>query len=245
MACHQGMGDHIVCNAIYQHYAKNSKLCFIPVQIRYLRQVRQMLYDIKGIKLLPIFSLFPFFQTRLLAKVLAVFKFKIVNLGYFGLEFRKDRNRFLDEEFYRQAGLPLDTRWRGFVFSRRPIKELKLFTKLGIEESEFILVHDDPSRGFKIQMNTINFKGNVVRTRFFRGFSVFDYFKVIARAKEIHCIESSFAHFIDSIDVGPTALFLHRYARPGVASSKSNQISYNRKWQIISEDSIHIDYGIS
>lgn len=232
IAAHQGLGDHIVCNAIYRNYASRARICLIPCTTHYYSQVREMLGDVKNVVLIPIFSNYTFFQTRWLIKIMQFIRIRVIRLGYFGTDFKNDE-KFTDQSFYEQAQIDWRSRWQDFYIPYNLDKAVSLFTKLGLSGSKYILVHEDESRGMKIRKEYLSNQYTVVRLEHRPGYHIFDYTKVIEEAVEIHCIESSFAHFIDSISGGPKSLFLHTYARPTVREQKSNQITYKRKWNII------------
>jgi len=191
-----------------------------------------MLGDVKNVILIPIFSPYSFFQTRCLIKIMQFIRIRVIRLGYFGTEF-KNNEKFTDQFFYEQAQIDWSSRWLDFYFPNDEVKAYSLFNKLGLNGSKYILVHDDESRGMNIKNEYLNNRFTVVRIKNIPGYHIFDYTKVIEEAVEIHCIESSFAHFIDSISGGPKLLFLHTYARPAVRMKKSNQIAYKRKWNLI------------
>ena len=63
-------------------------------------------------------------------------------------------------------------------------------------------------------------------------YSIFDYYPLIRQATEIHCIESSFAAFIDSIQINGS-LFCHRYARPEPYQNKLIANTFGKDWIIL------------
>jgi hypothetical protein len=158
-------------------------------------------------------------------------RIRVIKLGYFGTNFKIDAEKFTDKSFYEQAQIDWSSRWRDFYFTRNQIKANSIFSSLSLTSGEYILVHDDKARGMEILDEYLNNQFRIIRIKKKRGYSIFDYVKVIEEAAEIHCIESSFAHFVDSIPEGPELLFLHTYARPTVKMMKSNQMAYKRNWK--------------
>jgi hypothetical protein len=113
------------------------------------------------------------------------------------------------KSFYDHVNLPYEYRWR-----RCPIKDaVKLIPQMWWDEGcdRRIFIHDDSSRGFSI--NRITDNGNKFRPCRTRvNESMLKYADIINTADEIHCIDSSFFHLVDSLDpVGK--LNLHCYAR--------------------------------
>jgi hypothetical protein len=190
-----------------------------------------MLKDLKNIFLIPIASKRPFFQTRLLIRIMQLSRIQVIKLGYFGNNFKLDPEKFTDQSMYEQAQIDWSSRWRDFHFVRNLSKANSLFSSLGLAHGEYILVHEDKEREMKIKDEYLGNQYRIIRIEKKMGYHIFDYVNVIEAAAEIHCIESSFAHFIDSISEGPELLFLHTYARPDVKMMKSNQISYKRNWR--------------
>jgi hypothetical protein len=113
------------------------------------------------------------------------------------------------KSFYDHVNLPYEYRWR-----RCPIKEAaKAVPQDGWEGfvDRKIFIHDDPSRGFnatKVTQNGIQFRPPQSAV----SESMLQYATLINTADEIHCIDSSFFHLVDSLDpIGK--LNLHCYAR--------------------------------
>ena len=77
------------------------------------------------------------------------------------------------EEFYRQASVPYENRWKYSIeHDHEPIK---------LDVDRFI--HDDQQRGYKIELDGF---------RPYLTDNIFDWSYAIENAKEVHCIESSF-----------------------------------------------------
>lgn len=92
-------------------------------------------------------------------------------------------------EFYRQAGIPYENRWKYKIRAHRGV----------IKEKKSIFVHDDASRGYVI---------NVDGFRPYMTKNIFDWAYMIENADEVHCIESSFRLMIDFLNP-KGKLFLH------------------------------------
>ena len=140
-----------------------------------------------------------------------------------------------DESFYAQSGLSLELRWNNFVIQRNDIKEQLLYSRLVVNEP-YIFLHEDRSRNFIIDRKLINNKLQIVEPiPQCDDFSIFDYLKIIENAAEIHVIESSFAHLIESVEVQGER-FAHRYARPYVMDDFRQQPTYRHDWNILTRD---------
>ena len=62
-------------------------------------------------------------------------------------------------------------------------------------------------------------------------FSFFDYLKIIENASEIHCIESSFAALIESLEYS-IPKYAHRYARPEAKNDFRHEFTYRSNWHV-------------
>ena len=100
---------------------------------------------------------------------------------------------------------------------------------------EYIFVHQDPSRGFIIKnlnRRDIQIIDYSEPFRFAKlTNNIFDYLLVLERAKEIHCVESSFLFIVDSFNF-KGALFNHRYAR---SYPTNNTPTLRNDWKILNE----------
>jgi hypothetical protein len=123
----------------------------------------------------------------------------------------KEPNKRFDSVFYEMAKLPLESKWNEFCIKRDRNREEEVVDLLGLRNKEFIFVHDDASRNLSI---TKNLPKDIKIVRPDRmDISIFDYLGVIERAREVHCIDSSFMNLIDCIQLRTQALFFHKYVK--------------------------------
>jgi hypothetical protein len=116
-----------------------------------------------------------------------------------------------DEAFYRMANVPFEYRWSKFRVLSDAEAEERVFEAV-VQSSPYVFVHDDIDRGFTISPNRLPEGIPVIRPRAGLTDVIFHYKKVIERAAEVHCISSSFAHWIENAELGGKR-FLHKYAR--------------------------------
>jgi len=100
---------------------------------------------------------------------------------------------FVDAK-YHLARVSLDEKWN-LVWDRDTKKEDALFTELNLPEN-YIVYHSQGSR----ESFTLNLPKNHPAIEFKKvaGYNVFDWYKVLSKAKEIHCIDSVLVNFVDS-----------------------------------------------
>lgn len=215
-----GLGDAIICNAIFRHYAKSYDLVCIPVKHHNLPSVNFMLRDVPNIVLRGV--------TNDVEALLFLRNWKghKKGLGAFSSDGTFKASEF-DRSFYKQAGVEFDCRWDQW----KCVKDEKRFESIYStiqnppNETPFAFVHDDPKRGMLIDDSKIEcmvFSPTYMEI-------IFDYWPVIESAAEIHCINSSFALFIDSIPLPKNPrLCLHLYARPG-----GEVPTFRKNWEML------------
>lgn len=231
--CHQGLGDHILCNGLYRDYAKEFKRCLIPVTQKYYRTICRMLSDVENIQIVKFKNPFYSYKMEAHANLLNAWGYETLKLGFFGTDFFKDGSKRLDSSFYDQARLPLNRRWDAFELRRNNGAEARLFNLLVGDKKEYIFLHDDKKRNFLINRQLIPRNIAIVKPDegLNKKFSFFDYLKVIENAKEIHCIESSFAALIESLKFSMPK-YAHRYARPEANNDFRHEFTYRSNWHV-------------
>lgn len=234
LLAHQGLGDHLACNGLYRELASRFGTILLPVVSRYKRELHAMLSDVPNLRIIPILNEFPFKQQRIIAGMLQNFNVPILRLGRFDPNFFFRSDIRLDEFFYQQMSVPLKVRWDSFHYKRDIDKENKLFdTMLHKETSPYIFLHEDESRGYTIDRARIDKSLKIVTPNPLSGNTIFDYRRVIENATEIHCIESSFSAFIDSIKCSKPKKFAHRYARPEAKNDFCHEFTYSSNWTVL------------
>lgn len=96
---------------------------------------------------------------------------------------------------YILAGIPLIERWN-LTWKRDDKREDELYQRIVSEYGrDYILCHDESWDGSRIIMDF----ENKVSFRPIDDFNVFDWYKVILKAKEIHCIDSVLCNFVEAV----------------------------------------------
>ena len=153
---HLGLGDHIICNGIYRHYAKIYDSCAVPALAHNYQSVKDMLSDLKNIEVVSVDSDEEMIQQM---REREEAKCDVLKLGYYGEDFLKGPAIRFDRNFYLQANIDFEKRWSEFDFPRDMHVEHKLFEQIvgtDTKEGEYIFLHEDASRGFEIDRNIIN-----------------------------------------------------------------------------------------
>lgn len=235
---HLGLGDHIICNAIMRKLRESYDVVHMPVKKHNLQNVRDMFKDDKGIELISVDG------DAEAIRYCNMFKQhveKIVGVGIYGQDFLKDSSSF-DESFYKQVEMEHNDRWGMFSYARDMEQEEKLFDSVDLPE-KYIFVHDDKSRNYEIEDSTLTEGLYIFRPKHKFGTdcktTLFHYGKIIERATEVHCIDSSFACYIEHLDCsGVDKMVLHRYIkqeREFNTQDKNHPFfpQYRQKWEVI------------
>lgn len=230
---HLGLGDHILCNAIYRHFSKISEKVVIPVKKHNLLSLQMMLLDRKNIEFYVVKDTNNLKKIQESITLIFGNTYKIIKLGYFGDGFLTNPNVKYDENFYKQAGVPFNNRWDDFEFSINQKNAAEICNMSSISK-KYDFVHDDKERNFEIKEQYLNSERLRIKPISIKRdvYSIFDYYPLIRQATEIHCIESSFAAFIDSIKVDGS-LYCHRYARPEPYQNKLIANTFGKDWNIL------------
>ena len=194
-------GDIIICAPIAAHYSSRGFEIHWPVYDEYQALMKHFPYVA---------------QTRLTSGPYDV----IIDLSFgFGgkpeLWWKKNMKRF--DSFvtakYELAKVPLEERWN-LAYARDSNREDSLFNLVVPKGREFALVHDRTHTG-----QLFEYEGDLEPVFFhhIKEFSIFDWWLVIMAAKEIHCIDSSLANFIETMkEISPRKKFMYLSCRnPG------------------------------
>lgn len=201
---HLGLGDHILCNALVRHFAARHATLGLFVKRRYLESVRFMYRDNPGIRF------FAVRDDREVGDFLHHWpKAPCIRIGFENLDIS---TLSFAESFYQQVGLDYARRWDGMV-QRDRAREEALYHRLVGQPGPYIFVHDDPGRGYVIDRDRLPADLPVVRPQPGLTDIIFDYALVLERATEIHCMDSSFRHVVDTLELSGPRLFLHLYAK--------------------------------
>lgn len=121
-----------------------------------------------------------------------------------------DVKRF-DEFFYKQHQIDFDLRWINGQVAPGPKSSL-LFNQLNPENTPYILVCNRESGMISYQLNIFNPHNiKIIEVQALTN-NIFDWFKLIIGATEIHSIDTAFVHVIESIfyELNHPPIYYHR-----------------------------------
>jgi hypothetical protein len=210
---HLGLGDHIICNSIVRNFCDSYDTVYLFVKPHNYKNVEFMYRDLTNITLIKGYD--NFCENYIKRK-------NYIKIGFDEL----DRSISFDKSFYKQSNLHFEMKWSDFHIERDYEKENKLYREL--INIEYIFVHDDIDRGFKVREDLLPKDIKIIRPSM--EYDFFDYCKIIENAKEIHLMESSYKCLVEHLNIKSKRLFYHTYIRNYPknirVSSKYNWIEY-------------------
>jgi hypothetical protein len=229
---HQGLGDHIICNGLYRQLALRSRRVYLVVKKSKHNQVKLMLRDLANIYFVQVPDKYEWKSVDIIQLIAKFLKIETVSLGFYGQSFFEANMRF-DSNFYHQAKIDFIHRWKSFEYLRDEKKEMELFRVLVSSNEPYIFLHEDAERGFLIDRDKVNSSMRIIEPlKLPSRFHIFDYFKIIELAREVHLIESSFAAFVESLNF-KCSKFAHRYSRPEASNDFRHEFTYASDWTIL------------
>lgn len=218
-----GLGDHFLFNGMIRELAKQNDL-LVFVWERNYKDVSFLMRDLKNVTLV-----------RLFLESAEEFDYYVQNLKYDEMLLVNDHERILGKSFkldvkhksplknsYVANGFDWKLIFDNFHIERDYFTEDFLYRSLmqSINGRPYIIVHDDPQRGFNIDLNKIPEKNCEIlfidhkRNGFTRNFTVVQMTKIIENAVAFHGFASSWAWFVLFGKFPNIKKYLHVYTRP-------------------------------
>lgn len=214
---HLGLGDHFICHGIVRTYAERYGPIALFCKPHNIESVTAMYSDLDIVVI-------PADDPDVLRFIRANpnLNYKIIGFG------QLNSQEPFDQQFYKLAGVDFDSRYKKF-YCPENVGETTLLNIIKPPE-EYILVHEDRSRGFSVTKLETHLP--IIQVRPMPGFGLTDYMKLAEGAKEIHVIDSSMMFLVDYTDriSKEVKLFVHRYARSNPAWQLP---TLNKNWNII------------
>lgn len=215
-----GLGDHIMCNGIVRYYANLNDKVYVFCKHDYCEDVNYMFRDDKRIELIPVVD---YDSAAIAINSNPHIKQNLIVVGGNGTPEKNIQHVYnylhrgirLDRVFYGMAEVPFENKTLLFYFERNFSNEKKLIEDLNPSNVPYIFVHDDPARGFNMDMNKIRKDLLIIKPAASAavGYKIFDYLGLLENAEEIHVMESCFQVLLDTQRFEKPSLFLHRYIR--------------------------------
>lgn len=207
---HLGLGDHIACNGLVRTIVEKNDLTILFTLKKNIKNVERLYKGQKGIKFITVEG---DGEVRQFMNNSSFLDFMIIGHENLHKELAKDISARFDQVMYKMAKVPFPHKWDMFKFERDLNREKEVFYKeLELtDEDEYIFVHDDNKR--PIPSNKLPSGIKIVRPDRM-DISIYDFLYVIEKAKEVHCIDSSFFNLIECMKLRKdNNLFFHKYVK--------------------------------
>ena len=229
---HLGLGDHIITASLIRHFCS----IYDEVVLFCLPNIEATLQSLyKDLKNLEIFPIEVEMWTGYNGSIINYIKENGLDDDLITITNANDRSVPFDMSFYTSYGFDSSFRFTNFHYERDLESENYVYNTLNPDNEKYIFVVDDgkhyTSNNFVIDDSRLPKDYNIIRhdkTLSFNDnrFILFNYYKLLENAEEVHIIESALMHFICSIDkLQKPKIYLHRYVRSQESSctSKENQ----------------------
>ena len=213
---HLGLGDHIICNGLVNQISLLKKI-YLICKLQNYKNVKYLYKNNHKVKVIPL----PKTITRSIksekkfSKILSLCLFsKITYVG-----FQQEEGDYFDELFYKQVNVDFKHRYTSFYV---PNDSENMII---IPNAKFRLIHKESSLGnYDLKIKSDDLIDIFVTKEL--GKNIFSYMELIKNAQEIHCIDSSFIHLVDSLPLSNN-LFFHNVRKD------KYKFKFNNKWEAI------------
>tara|TARA_Y100000389_G_C17446668_1_gene512045 strand:- start:1133 stop:1810 length:678 start_codon:yes stop_codon:yes gene_type:complete len=213
---HLGLGDHFVCNGLVHKFAEDWDKIYLPCKQHNYDTVEYLYSESPKVEVVSI-SGNEYEQVYDLGLSLDI---PVLSVGFKNSSYGVD----WDISFYRQVDIDFSERYNSFRTPQKPPKFV-----INTPDEPFILVHDVSS----VSQYNLNVDTKYKIVKFEKGVSsnLFSYIDLIRNAIEIHCIDSSVYHLIDSLTGITDKLFYHHvrnaYGQKTRLLSKWEEVYYD------------------
>jgi hypothetical protein len=200
-----GLGDHIILNGLIRElYAKyvNDDL-FLVVKKRNAKNVKRMFEDLDRLNYFEI-------ETNNLGEG---YTQEISDAPMICIDHKINDIVTSDESCYLSMNIDFKKRWESFYVKRHLDKENSLEKYLNLPK-DFILIHNEGSGASFPNLPIASNLPRVYVQKVPAEDSIFDWMGVIEKAKEIHGINSSFTHLVESMTTVSADLYFHNVYQP-------------------------------
>tara|TARA_R100000005_G_C5003723_1_gene212313 strand:- start:6785 stop:7474 length:690 start_codon:yes stop_codon:yes gene_type:complete len=208
---HLGLGDHITLSPLVRLIAQQSKTMSVITKEWYVDNVKFLFRDVENINII---------SCRGDHEAASIFhQWQGPKLNHmFKPEMESDEEgRFFEDGWYSSFGIDPKFRKEAFHVQRDHDREKEVYDKI-VKEDNFIFVHDDPSRGYNID---VEYDGQIIRSHDYPEYLLFDFYKILEEAKERHVMYSSFFALMETTDM---PCHLHEITLNKVNGIKPNRV---------------------
>ena len=206
-----GLGDSIIVSGLVNFLSSSNPNKFFYYCVPDSRNFISIRWMFQNLKNVCVISLADGRQAR---QISGFFNSTYLPLGVRGI----DKNIYrLDEYYYECAKVPIEKRWQSVLCPPGPLSSY-LYKKLNPREEPYILICANHSnrRDAPIKVKNINSLQLIYVTE--ESDNIFDWVDLIMHAREIHTVNTSFMHLVEScfakIDTYSCVFYFHELDRP-------------------------------
>lgn len=209
---HLGLGDHFVCNGLVHQVSNDFDLIYLPCKVSNYPTVKYLYSESPKINVFKIHN----DEFCEISGFAALINSMILMVGFQNCDVKN-----WDRSFYNQLEIDFSERYNSFYLPNKTPEVL-----IPVPSEDYILVHDESS----VCAFDLNIKTDLKIVKIEKGLSdnLFSFIDIIKNAKEIHCINSSVFHLIDSLPDITEKLFYHDIRR-----TDDSEFKVSDKWKII------------
>jgi hypothetical protein len=235
-----GLGDAIVMNAIVHHYARITETLYYPARAEFFETIKCLYQDVPNIEVWRFYGAEQqdtFVESKNIHRIRS-FPLITSEIHRIGCD-REFIHVHWPQQVYENWDIPFKMRYLDFHLPKEIPGTEELYNQLTEGEEDYVLVHryaSDHPAGLPI--NVPNFRKlqgfddmKIIEVQAGQTDNMLKYKTLIERAKEIHCIPSSFFNLVDSMANDISArLFFHDIRKNSLM--KVNSRWNNHRWQI-------------
>lgn len=217
---HLGLGDAIILNGLIRHYCNEYDSVILFCKEPYYESIKWMFRDIKNLTyhVVTFHSGDSEIQNFITSNNL---ENKVIKFGFEKLAELCSKGESFYDAFYLMHNFTPEFRFHNFYYERDLEIENYIFNKLNPDNEKYIFVIDDGNHhigNLKIPQGRLPTKYKIINydkslnyddTRFL----MFNYYKILENAEEIHTLETAFFEFIRSINIEKSKVYIHSYLR--------------------------------
>jgi len=200
---HIGLGDIVICNGLVNYVSNLVEKVYLVVDEKFKDQAKYLYSDNPSVEILSDKPISVNNLNSFVEKLSIEKKTEVLQIGWDNYSSNFFQVPFY-KAFYKQLKLPYSYSYKYFRLPTSSQLEEKLSNHL-VESYEIDfnkkikLIHSEASDG-SYELNLRNENSIYVTKQTDLYGNIFLYRDVVKKADEIHCINSSFVHFIDRID---------------------------------------------
>lgn len=216
VAWHLGLGDAIACAAIVAKLAQSGDNITVPSWERNIKSVESLFVNYPNVKVEKVKP--EDIGTR--------FFYEKIRFGVYNKKLPQLPDEDFVQWFYRQAGMDISEKEK-YCPIKEAVTHTSQFARFDFDNLNISFCHEDRERDFKINKDLIKTERLFEVSAVPKEGSILTYANSLIKAPQVHCIDSSFLHLAEALNVKGKK-FYHKYARPN-----STDFKYLKGWEVI------------